>query len=161
MAYLERGPQSGACFLCLAHADAGTSPDLVVWRGRSVFALLNAYPYANGHVMVAPYAHEADLDAVAEPVAVELMSAVRLAIGALRIAYDPEGFNVGANLGSAAGAGLGAHLHLHVVPRWSGDTNFMTSTGNTRVLPEALDDTARRLRAAIERESEPRSEEPS
>jgi ATP adenylyltransferase len=101
-------------------------------------------------VLVATYAHEPDLDAIPEAAAFELMAATRRIIRALRAAYHPEGFNVGANLGAAAGAGFGEHVHLHVVPRWSGDTNFMTTVGRSRVIPENLEDTAARLRAALE-----------
>ena len=148
MAYLEGGENREGCFLCDYGSGTG-GEDVVVWRGQYVYALLNAYPYANGHVMVAPYAHEGDLTTLDTPVSAELMAAVRLSIRALRLAYDPEGFNVGANLGVAAGAGYADHLHLHVVPRWRGDTNFMSATGETRVIPEALGETARRLRTAL------------
>jgi ATP adenylyltransferase len=139
------------CFLCTIGAgqDTDEALDLVVWRGESVYALLNRYPYANGHVMVAPYAHEGELDRLPAPVAAELMTGTRLIIRALRRMYAPQGFNVGLNLGAAAGAGYGDHVHFHVVPRWHGDTNFMTTTGGTRVVPEALDVTARRMRSAI------------
>jgi ATP adenylyltransferase len=158
MSYLEDSRPSVGCFLCDLGAEepvrrVGVATDadgeLALWLGREVYALLNAYPYANGHVMVAPYAHVADLDELPAATAAEMMSTVRLMIRALRRTYHPQGFNVGANLGSAAGAGFADHLHFHVVPRWSGDTNFMTATGDTRVLPEALDETARRVRAAI------------
>jgi ATP adenylyltransferase len=151
MAYLtgDEVPLPG-CFLCLlGAATPADGPDLVVWRGELVYALLNAYPYANGHVMVAPYVHEGDLLALDEPTAQALMVGVRRVVAALRRAYDPPGFNVGANLGQVAGAGFGDHLHLHVVPRWSGDTNFMTTTAATRVIPEALADTAARLRSIL------------
>jgi len=172
MAYLESGATAaGGCFLCAlgrggidappaaagdrsaGHPPHAAAPDdaldIVIWRGVRVYALLNAYPYANGHVMVAPYAHEGALDALDDPTAAELMAATRLIIRALRQAYQPQGFNVGANLGVAAGAGFGDHVHLHIVPRWGGDTNFMTTTGQARVIPEALADTAERLRAAV------------
>jgi ATP adenylyltransferase len=155
MTYLEGGEAgSPACFLCAYGEPAPDGrpvggPDLVVWRGERVYALLNAYPYSNGHVLVAPYRHEGDLLALDEPTTGELMAAVRRLVGALRRAYRPEGFNVGANLGRVAGAGFGDHLHLHVVPRWAGDTNFMSTTAGTRVIPESLEETARRLRAAL------------
>jgi ATP adenylyltransferase len=151
MAYLEDGSPTSGCFFC-ALAEPSGVPDAsrgVVWRGHNAFALLNAYPYTNGHVMVAPYEHAADLDRVPPETARELMIGVRLMLRALRSIYDPAGFNVGANLGSAAGAGFGDHLHLHVVPRWSGDTNFMTAVGHTRVIPEDLDVTAERLKQAV------------
>lgn len=147
MAYLQRERSDGSCFLCAL----GESPDdpIVVWRGEHTYALLNAFPYANGHVMVAPYAHEGALERLPDATIVEVARAVATMLRALRIAYQPEGFNVGANLGSAAGAGHGDHVHIHVVPRWSRDTNFMTTTASTRVIPESLPDTARRVREAL------------
>jgi ATP adenylyltransferase len=169
MAYLKRrGMPDPGCFLCafgqrIAAVGTGenevdqVSPDvsgsdatdLVVWRGRHVYALLNAFPYASGHVLVTPYVHEGMLDRLDTATAAELMEGTRLLIRALRLVYQPEGFNVGANLGTAAGAGFGDHLHMHIVPRWGGDTNFMTTTGDARVLPEALEDSARRIQAAL------------
>jgi ATP adenylyltransferase len=150
MTYLEGGDRAPDCFLCAYGAGAVPGgPDVVVWRGERVYALLNAYPYTNGHVMVAPYVHEGDLASLDEATAAELMVGVRRVLVALKAAYRPEGFNVGANLGRAAGAGYGDHVHLHLVPRWGGDTNFMTATANTRVIPESLEETARRLRAAL------------
>ncbi len=151
MPYLEGGDRPDGCFFCTISAGQDTEEalDLVVWRGKRVYALLNRYPYTNGHVMVAPFAHEGRLDRLEPDAAIELMDGLRLVIRALRQVYNPQGFNVGLNLGSAAGAGFGDHLHFHVVPRWHGDTSFMTTTGGTRVVPEALGDTARRLREAI------------
>ncbi len=169
MAYLkQRGMPDPGCFLCAfgqgaAEAELGGSQaeqaslesmepdatDLVVWRGHHVYALLNAFPYASGHVMVAPYDHEGALDRLDPATAAELMEGTRLMIRALRLVYQPQGFNIGANLGTAAGAGFGDHLHMHVVPRWGGDTNFMTTTGNARVLPEALKDSARQIQVAL------------
>ncbi len=151
MPYLLSGARSEGCFFCALGAGEGDSESLdqVIWRGSSVYALLNRYPYSTGHIMIVPYIHEGRLEALDETILFELMEGVRLAIRALRLAYKPEGFNVGLNLGSAAGAGFGDHLHFHVVPRWSGDTNFMTATARTRVVPEPMHDTACRLRDAI------------
>ena len=120
-------------------------------RGEHCFVILNAYPYANGHLMVAPYAHTAAIEELPEAASAELMQLVRRSIGALREAYGPEGFNVGANLGTVAGAGVADHVHVHVVPRWEGDTNFMTALADTRVLPESLEDTQRNLKEAFAR----------
>jgi ATP adenylyltransferase len=151
MSYLQGDTRSDGCFFCAI--GGGDCPpeaqDLVVWRGQRVYALLNRFPYANGHVMVAPYDHEGRLDRMDAAAAGELLVGVRLMIRALRQVYDPQGFNIGANLGTAAGAGVGDHLHIHVVPRWHGDTNFMTTTSGTRVIPEALGDSARHLREAL------------
>jgi ATP adenylyltransferase len=118
----------------------------VLWRGRRCAALLNAYPYTTGHLMVMPQRAVADLEDLDPDESTELWAGVQLAVRAVRAAYQPEGINVGANLGKAAGAGVPDHLHLHVLPRWSGDTNFMTTVAETRVLPESLDVTWRKLR---------------
>jgi ATP adenylyltransferase len=149
--YLEAAEHPAGCFFCEIGAGRAGPEDeeIVVWRGQHVYALLNAFPYANGHVMVAPYGHEDALDGIDTATATELMAGVRRMVAALRQTYRPDGFNVGANLGAAAGAGYGDHLHVHVVPRWSGDTSFMTTTGTTRVIPEELGETARRLRATL------------
>ncbi len=120
----------------------------VVWRGHWSAAVLNAYPYASGHLMVMPLRHVAGLEEVTQPEAAELWATVTDAVRALKSAYQPQGVNLGANLGQAAGAGLPDHLHLHALPRWMADTNFMTTVAGTRVLPEALPDTWARLRAA-------------
>jgi ATP adenylyltransferase len=149
MDYLRSESRPESCFFCTTGANSSEETDLVVWRGDTVYALLNRYPYANAHVMVVPYAHEGRLEALPCEVLHEIMTSVALIIRALRRAYSPEGFNVGANLGTAAGAGFGDHLHIHVVPRWHSDTNFMTTTSGTRVIPETLADSARNIRAAL------------
>lgn len=119
----------------------------VVWRDLSglVVALLNAYPYATGHLMVMPVRHTGELDTLAPDEAAALWSGVAQAVSAVKAAYHPDGLNVGINLGRAGGAGVPGHLHVHVVPRWDGDTNFMTALAETRVLPEALGVTRQRL----------------
>ncbi len=130
---------------------ASTEPDAVtyiVWRGRRCFAVLNRFPYASGHVMVMPARHVGDLEDMAGEEAAELWAAVSDAVRALKASYGPDGLNVGANIGRAAGAGIPGHFHVHVVPRWFGDTNFTTTVAEVRVLPESLSDTWSRLRAA-------------
>ena len=140
------------CFLCALDAladDAVFSPEtLVLERTETTFTVMNLYPYGSGHLLVAPRHHEADLEALSEAAAGELMSAVRRAVRALKAAYRPEGINVGINLGVAAGAGVPGHLHVHALPRWHGDTNFMTSVAEVRVLPEDLATGWAKLRAA-------------
>jgi ATP adenylyltransferase len=121
----------------------------IVHRGHHGFVCLNAFPYNSGHLLVVPYAHERSLAALAAEAAAEMMRLARRAERALRAVYAPHGINLGMNLGKAAGAGVDEHLHLHALPRWLGDTNFMTVTAETRVLPEDLDVTWGRLHAAF------------
>jgi ATP adenylyltransferase len=120
----------------------------IVHRGPRCFAVLNAFPYSVGHLLVLPYREIADLEELAPEEVAELWATVTDAVVALKRAYRPEGVNVGVNLGRPAGGSVSDHLHVHVVPRWTGDSNFMTATANTRTLPEALPDTAAKLRAA-------------
>jgi diadenosine tetraphosphate (Ap4A) HIT family hydrolase len=120
----------------------------VVWRGSLTFAILNAFPYTSGHVLVMPYRAVPELEDLTADEATELWAAVRDAVVALKAAYRPHGVNVGLNLGEAAGAGVPSHMHVHVLPRWGADSNFMTAVAETRVLPEALSDSWRRLRDA-------------
>jgi|SRR5579883_307455 ATP adenylyltransferase len=122
---------------------------LIVHRGRNIFICLNRYPYTSGHVMVLPYAHESSLAALSADVAHELMDAAQHLEQVLEEVYRPDGINMGLNLGKAAGAGVAGHLHLHVLPRWVGDTNFMTVTAETRVLPEDLETTWKRIRETV------------
>jgi ATP adenylyltransferase len=143
-----KGEKSDECIFCSKPALDDESA-LIVRRGDRCFVMLNAFPYTSGHVMVAPYDHEADLAALDEEIALELMRLAQESIRAIRAAYRPEGFNVGANLGTVAGAGVADHLHFHVVPRWEGDTNFMSVVGEVRVLPESLEDTQRTLKDAF------------
>lgn len=146
--YLVSEKSGASCFLCEA-ASAEPSDDdarLVVRRGRRVFVILNRFPYTNGHVMVAPYAHQGRLGDSDGETLDELIRTVARAEGILQSAYRADGVNVGINLGSAAGAGLADHYHVHVVPRWKGDTNFMTVAGDVRVVPEEPATTLARLR---------------
>jgi ATP adenylyltransferase len=136
--------KSGPCIFCAA-AAAGEEGSLVVHRGDRVFVLLNRYPYTNGHLMVAPYRHEAWLSDSEEETLKELIQTVARAEKILVEAFRADGLNVGINFGSAAGAGIADHYHVHVVPRWAGDTNFMTVAGEVRVIPEELSETQRRL----------------
>ena len=120
----------------------------IVHRGPSCFAILNAFPYGTGHLLVLPYREASELEALTPPEASELWPMVTDAVRAIKRAYSPEGVNVGINLGRPAGGSVSEHLHVHVVPRWTGDANFMTTVANTRTLPEALVDTAAKIRAA-------------
>jgi ATP adenylyltransferase len=134
--------------MCALAAAPDDDEALVVVRGVEAFVVLNAYPYTSGHLMVVPVRHEGHLELLAPSEATELMALTQWAIAALKRGYHPDGVNVGANLGAAAGAGIPGHLHVHVVPRWNADTNFMTSVAEARVLPETLSETFERLRAA-------------
>ena len=142
--YLVSEKPSG-CIFCAAAASEDPEGSLVVYRGKRVFVILNLYPYTNGHVMVAPYAHEAWLSDSAVETLHELVATVARAEKILVAEYRTDGLNVGLNFGSAAGAGVAGHYHVHVVPRWAGDTNFMTVASGVRVVPEDPAETLRRL----------------
>lgn len=146
--YITGGAPAGGCVFCLKAADGHDEENFVVARGRHNYALLNLYPYTNGHLLIAPYAHLAQLEDLPREAAAELMAITQDAVRALRAVYRPEGLNCGMNLGACAGAGVAGHLHMHVLPRWGGDVSFMTSIGETRVLPEELPVTWQRLRDA-------------
>jgi ATP adenylyltransferase len=135
------------CLFCVLGAATPDEAQIVA-RDETTFAVLNAYPYTSGHVMVAPLRHEGALDGLDRDEANAVMAMTQRATAAVRTAYAPDGINVGMNLGRAAGAGVPGHLHVHVLPRWVGDTNFMTSVAETRVMPESLTTTLERLRAA-------------
>jgi ATP adenylyltransferase len=138
-----------ACVFCrILASDLPDDQTYVLWRGERTFAILNKYPYTSGHLMVMPLRHVGELDQLDDDEYDELWRVVRTATAALAAAFQPGGFNVGANLGKAGGAGVPGHLHVHALPRWLGDTNFMTTIGETRVLPELLDDTWKKLKEA-------------
>jgi len=138
--------KSGCIFCEAAAHPAADEQNLVVYRGTLAFALLNRYPYTSGHLMIAPYAHVSRLADASEDASVEMMRLTRRAEQILEQAYRPDGLNLGMNLGEAAGAGIEQHIHLHVLPRWKGDANFMTSVADTRIIPEALEETYTKLR---------------
>jgi len=146
--YVTSTGEPRGCVFCEAQASADAA-GLVLHRGRACYVILNLYPYNSGHLMVVPNRHIATLASTSAEERCELMDLTRLAELALAGAYRPQGLNVGMNLGRPAGAGIEDHLHIHVVPRWSGDTNFMTVVGEVRVLPEDVAETARRLREAF------------
>ena len=134
-----RGPKGDSCIFCDAVEGDDDRASYVVHRGERCFVLLNAYPYNNGHVMVAPYKHCPSIEELEPAELAELMTLAQRSIAAIRAVYGADGFNLGINQGAIAGAGIEEHMHLHVVPRWSADTNFMPVIGDTRVLPQALD----------------------
>jgi ATP adenylyltransferase len=147
--YIASGVKDDHCIFCDAAAGKDDAQSLIVLRARKSFVILNRYPYTSGHVMIVPCAHEATLAAVDQETLSEMMALAQRLERVLENVYHPEGFNVGMNIGRAAGAGIAGHLHLHVLPRWIGDTNFMTTVGETRVQPEELATTYKRIRAAL------------
>jgi ATP adenylyltransferase len=146
-AYVSRSDSDRCCIFCAA--ASGGEETLTVFRGQRVVALLNRFPYTSGHVMVAPVSHVAEFAALEGYPLVELMAAAQRLVKVVEELYHPHGFNLGFNLGEAAGAGIVEHLHLHIVPRWRGDTSFMTTSAGVRVLPESLSDTWSRLVTAL------------
>jgi ATP adenylyltransferase len=150
LAYVTGAAKSAECVFCTALANGDADP-LIVYRGTRAFVILNLFPYNNGHLMIVPSRHLGSVvDATPEELT-ELMALARRSEIALREAFNPQGLNMGLNLGKAAGAGVLDHLHLHAVPRWTGDTNFMTIVGQTRVLPQELPVTADKLKPIFER----------
>ena len=147
--------KSPGCVFCDPSTSSGQAPfdqsELIVFRGRTCYVILNLYPYNNGHLMVVPNRHIASLASATSDELCELIELTRRAELALGEAFSPHGMNMGINLGKPAGAGVLDHVHMHVVPRWNGDTNFMTIVGETRVLPEELPETARKLRPIFEK----------
>jgi ATP adenylyltransferase len=150
MAYVSTagGPEA-ACVFCAALAAGDDRRALILKRGRLAFLILNAFPYASGHLMAVVTRHVGTLEAATAEELGETMAMIQSATHALGAAYNPDGFNMGLNQGRVAGAGVLGHLHVHLVPRWNGDTNFMSAIGETRVLPEALEATYDRLAAAL------------
>jgi len=147
--YITTSGEPGECVFCAAARNPDDRASLIVHRAAKNFVILNRYPYTSGHLMVVPYRHAAELEDLSEETAAGMMGLARASVRHLKALYRPDGLNVGMNLGKSAGAGIAGHLHLHVVPRWTGDTNFMTAVGETRVLPETLEETWERVRSAF------------
>ena len=146
MDYIKNRSDSNECPFCLALSISKEGESLIVHRGKDSFVMLNRYPYTSGHLMVLPFAHQENLAELDQETRGEMMEFIQQACSVLGEIYRPDGFNVGLNLGSAAGAGLPKHLHWHIVPRWQGDTNYMTTVGGVRVIPEALEDTLEKVK---------------
>ena len=147
MAYLKGNtPNSaGDCIFCIKVRGVDDTREHVLHRGEHVFATLNLFPYNNGHLMIVPYRHIAAVTDLSADELTEMMTVTQLAMQVLNAAFNPQGYNVGINQGSAAGAGIAEHLHQHIVPRWGGDTNFLSTVGETRTIPEWIDQTYERL----------------
>jgi ATP adenylyltransferase len=151
MPYIGRdkvSEKAKGCVFCLAVKQPDSPENLIVHRGNLAFVIVNRFPYTSGHLMVLPFQHAAKLEDLDTASRSELIELVNNAVKVLTRVYKPGGFNLGANLGEAAGAGIEEHLHLHVMPRWVGDTNFMSTVGETRILPETLEETWQRVKAA-------------
>lgn len=148
MKYIRRLDTPGGCIFCDAVEPAEGEDHLVVVRAEHAFVILNRYPYTSGHIMVVPFAHINAFEKMDNETCSEIMKLLRQGIQAIDGVYQPDGYNMGANLGESAGAGIADHIHFHLVPRWDGDTNFMSSVSFTRVLPEDLTETQRRLKEA-------------
>ncbi len=149
--YVTGSHREDACIFCSKPAQHQDRDHLIVYRFATGYVILNAFPYNNGHLMVVPYRHAPRLRDLADGELGDLMTTTKICEEVLTEAFKPHGFNIGLNLGRCAGAGIDAHLHIHIVPRWDGDTNFMTVLGDTRVLPELLFQTYDRLRPLFER----------
>ncbi len=146
MAYIENHKKDNDCVFCIAQAKADSAENLIAFRGKLAYVILNRYPYTSGHLMVVPFGHKSNLEGLDAEVRAEMMELATRCTTVLRKVYKTETFNIGINIGEAAGAGVLGHVHIHIVPRWAGDTNFMSTTGGTRVLPEALEDTYQRVK---------------
>lgn len=143
--YITSGEREEGCLLCRIDREHKDAENYVVHRARLNFILLNLFPYTSGHLMIVPYEHQASFAALEESTTTEMIDLAKQAQIALEAEYNPDGFNIGMNLGRSAGAGVADHLHLHVVPRWTGDANFVSIIGETRVLPEDLATTCTKL----------------
>jgi ATP adenylyltransferase len=147
--YIADTAKNDRCIFCDLLAEGDDEKSLIVLRGEKNYVVLNRFPYTSGHVMIVPYTHVADLSGCDNETLSEMMQLARRVQVALAAAYKPEGYNLGMNLGRCAGAGITGHLHLHVLPRWTGDSNFMTVVGETRIEPEDLATTYQKLRSAL------------
>ncbi len=150
MTYIENHGKETGCVFCDALAREDSPANLIVHRGKLAFVIVNRYPYTSGHLMVVPFAHKPSLEELDAATRAEMIELTSLSMTVLRKIYNPQAFNMGANIGEAAGAGVKDHFHIHVVPRWGGDTNFMSALAETRVLPESLDETWRRVREGFQ-----------
>jgi len=150
MEYILADKSDDGCIFCNGLKQEDGLANLIICRGSKAFVMLNRYPYTSGHLMIVPCEHQPSLDLLLPESRAEVMELAACAVQVLDALYAPQGFNLGMNIGTAAGAGITEHVHMHVVPRWVGDTNFMSSVSQTRVLPELLEETYRRVKAAWE-----------
>src|SRR5246127_3536950 len=148
-AYVTNAEKVSGCIFCDLPKSGDDAKVHIVHRGTNCYIVLNTYPYTSGHVMIVPFAHVDELHKLSEAAAQEMMALSQKTEGVLRQIYSPDGINLGMNIGRAAGAGVAGHIHMHILPRWVGDTNFMTVAGETRVLPESLEETYERIKGAM------------
>lgn len=148
MEYIQSEKHHENCVFCGEMSRPDGPGNLIIYRGRRAFVILNRFPYTTGHLMIVPYDHQASLELLDAETRAEIMELTAESMVILRRVYQPQGFNIGVNVGEAAGAGVLDHVHLHVVPRWGGDTNFMSSLAGTRVIPELLEDSYLRIKAS-------------
>ena len=147
MAYIDpSGAKEQGCIFCVKPQEDHDEENLILYRGERCFVLMNLFPYNNGHLMIAPYAHVPDIERLDAETLTEMMLTAQKSLAALRAAMRPDGFNMGINQGTVAGAGIADHVHFHVVPRWNGDTNFMPVLADTKVMPDYLRNTYRQLK---------------
>ena len=144
----SKSTSDASIFTQILNSDLSDEQSFIVFRGKTVFVIMNAFPYTSGHMLVVPYREVAEIENLSVDETTELWATVTDAVTAMKSVYSPEALNIGLNLGAAAGGSISQHLHVHIVARWSGDTNFMVTTANTKILPEALDVSASRIRAA-------------
>ncbi len=149
MEYIESNNKENGCIFCNAPEKKDSAENLIAFRGEHAYVILNRYPYTSGHLMVVPFQHQASLEGLNPPTRAEMMELTSRCMTLLRGIYRPQAFNMGANIGEAAGAGVKEHVHIHIVPRWVGDTNFMSAVAETRVLPESLEQTYERVKNAF------------
>ena len=149
MEYIENSNKEAGCIFCTAQAKDDGAENLIAFRGERAYVILNRYPYTSGHLMVVPYDHRPNLEELDSETRAEIMELTTRCMTVLRKIYHPEAFNMGANIGESAGAGVKSHVHIHIVPRWHGDTNFISVVGEVRVLPEALERTFQRVKTAF------------
>ena len=149
MKYIESHKKEDGCVFCIAQSMYDSPENLIALRGKHSYVILNRYPYTSGHLMVIPFNHIATLEGLDPNTRAEMMELTSRCTTVLREVYRTQAFNVGINMGEAAGAGVLGHVHIHIVPRWAGDTNFMTAVGATRVLPETLEDTYKKISSAL------------
>lgn len=144
-----KAEKSKGCFLCEKLKENKDEKNYILFRGKESFIVLNLYPYNNGHLMVAPYRHIGNLEDLKEVEMLDIMQNIKLSVKILKKAFNPDGFNIGLNIGAASGAGLVDHIHFHIVPRWHGDTNFMPVLADIKIIPQSLDLTYKELKKIL------------